>query len=129
MQSQEPVPQGYLAITIERVVEEIGHALDKHLLSKYDYVVVNSTVDLSYSMFDRLRSREWLNCWDISAALEMIDRHVFVQLGISIPLHRRDMNGNVTPISNPFCLWRGKIDDHKRKSKKISKGHRCTSAC
>jgi len=84
-------------------------------LGEDDSVVVNGAIELSYSMFNRLRSREWINCWDIAAALEMTDRPVFVQLGLSIPLHKKDTNGEVTSISNPFRHWREKIDGYKRK--------------
>ncbi|KAH8757116.1 hypothetical protein BGZ57DRAFT_908733 [Hyaloscypha finlandica] len=64
--------------------------------------MVNSAAELSCGMFDRLRSRAWLNCWDIAAALEMTNRPVFVRLGLSVPLHKKDTNGEVTPLSNPL---------------------------
>ncbi|CZR65293.1 uncharacterized protein PAC_15193 [Phialocephala subalpina] len=117
MQSQEPVPQGCLDTAINRVVKEISHVLGKHPLDKDDSIMVNSAIELSYGMFDRLRSREWLNCWEIAAALEMTDRPIFVQLGLSVPLHKKDANGEVTPISNPLRRWRKKIDDCRRKGK------------
>lgn len=75
--------------------------------------MVNGTVELSCGVFDRLRSREWLNFSDIAAALEMTDRPVFVRLGLSVPLHKKDANGEVTPLSNPLRRWRKKIDDYK----------------
>jgi hypothetical protein len=53
-------------------------------------------------MFDRLCSREWLNCWDITAALEMADRPVFMKLGLSVLLYKKGTSGEVTPLSNPF---------------------------
>lgn len=77
---------------------------------------------MSYGIFDKLRSKKWLNCWDIAAALEMIDRPAFVQLGISIPLHTKNTNGEVTPISNPLHQWRKKIDDDQRKGKNDLEG-------
>jgi hypothetical protein len=117
MQLQEPVPQGCLDTAIDRVVKEISHVLGKHPLDKDDSIMVNGAVELSYGMLDRLRSREWLNCWDIAAALEMTDRPVFVQLGLSVPLHKKDANGEVTPISNPLRRWRKKIDDCRREGK------------
>jgi hypothetical protein len=116
-QSQEPVPRGCLATAIESVVEGIGHVLGKHPLVEDDSVVINGSVELAYGMFDRLRSREWLNCWDIAAALEMTDRPAFVQLGLSIPLHDVDAKGDVTTILNPFRRWRTKIDDYRWKAK------------
>jgi hypothetical protein len=67
-------------------------------------------------MLDRLRSRDWLKCWDIAAALEMKDKPAFVQLGLSIPLHEVDADGEVTPVSNPFRRWRTTIDDYRRKA-------------
>ncbi|CAM6002786.1 unnamed protein product [Sphagnum balticum] len=100
--SQEPVPQGCLAVVIENVVEGIGHVLGKHPLFKDDSVVINGSAELTYGMFDRLRSQAWLNNWDIAAALEITNRPEFVQLGLSIPLHKADANGDVTPILNPF---------------------------
>lgn len=104
-------------IAIEHAVEKIGHVLGKHSLGKDDSLVLNGAIELSHGMFDRLRSGEWLNCWHIAAALEMTDRPMFVQLDISIPLHKRDVNGKFTPISNAFRRWRGKIDEHRRKCK------------
>jgi hypothetical protein len=73
-------------------------------------------------VFDRLRSWEWLNCWDIAAALEMTDRPVFVRLNLSVPLHKKDANGKVTPLSNPLRRWRKKIDDYRCKGKNDLKG-------
>jgi hypothetical protein len=64
--------------------------------------MVNGAVEIAYGMFDRLRCKDWLNHWDIAAALEMSDRPVFVKLGLSIPLHEKDANSELTPISNPF---------------------------
>lgn len=102
MQSQEPVLQGCLDAAIDRVVKETGHVLGKHPLGKDDFIMVNSAIELSCGMFDKLRSKEWLNCWDIAAALEMTNRLVFVRLGLSIPLHKKDANGEVIPLSNPL---------------------------
>jgi hypothetical protein len=113
MQQQEPVPQGCLDTAVARVVEGIGHVLGKHTLGDDDSIMVNGAAELSCGMFDRLRSRAWLNCWDIAAALEMTDRPVFVRLGLSVPLHKKDANGEVTPLSNPLRRWRKKIDDYK----------------
>jgi hypothetical protein len=110
MQQQEPVPQGCLDTAIEQVVEGIGHVLGEHSLYDNDSIMVNGAVELSCGMFDRLRSKDWLNCWDIAAALEMTDRPVFVKLGLSIPLHKKDANGEVTPLSNPLRRWRKNID-------------------
>jgi hypothetical protein len=117
MQSQEPVPQGCLDTAIDRVVEEIGHVLGKHPLGKDDSIMVNGAIEFSCGVFDRLRGREWLNCWDIAAALEMIDRPVFVRLGLSVPLHKKDENGGVTPVSNPLRRWRKKIDEYRCEGK------------
>ncbi|KAH6662961.1 hypothetical protein B0J14DRAFT_684879 [Halenospora varia] len=113
----EPVPQGCLDTAIDLVVEGLGRVLGKHPLGEDDSVMVNGAVEFSYGVLDRLRNREWLNCWDIAAALEMTDRPVFVQLGPSIPLHKNDVNGEVIPISDPLRRWRKKIDDYKRKGK------------
>jgi hypothetical protein len=109
--------EGWLDTAIDRVVEEIGHAFGKHPLDKDGSIIVNGTVELPYDIFKRLRSREWLNCWDIAAALEMTDRPVFVRLGLSIPLHEEDENSKVTPISKPFGRWRNQIDDYRREGK------------
>lgn len=98
---------------VARVVEEIGHVIGKHTLGDEDSIIVNGAVELSCGVFDRLRSREWLNFSDIAAALEMTDRPVFVRLGLSVPLHKKDANGEVTPLSNPLRRWRKRIDDYK----------------
>ncbi|KAH6690813.1 hypothetical protein BKA61DRAFT_684491 [Leptodontidium sp. MPI-SDFR-AT-0119] len=103
---KEPVPQSCFDTALDSVIEGVSHVLGKHPLGENDSVIVNGAVELSGGVFDRLRSREWLNCWDIAAALEMTDRPVLVHLGVSIPLHRKDANGEVTPISNPFGRWR-----------------------
>ncbi|TVY80732.1 hypothetical protein LSUE1_G005970 [Lachnellula suecica] len=86
---REPVPQGYLDTALDRVAKGIGHALGKHMLDDIDSII------------------------DIAAALEMTNRPVSVRLGLSIPLHKEDANGAVTPISNPLRRWRKKIDDSK----------------
>jgi hypothetical protein len=102
-----------LDTAVARVVEGIGHVLGKHTLGDDDSIMVNGAVELSCGVFDRLRSREWLNFSDIAAALEMTDRPAFVRLGFSVPLHKKDANGEVTPISNPLRRWRKQIDDYK----------------
>jgi hypothetical protein len=48
-------------LLFERVVKGVRHVLSKRTLGKDDSIIVNSIVELSYSLFDRLRSREWLN--------------------------------------------------------------------
>src|SRR6266498_4126872 len=122
MQQQEPVPQGCLGTAIKRVVEGISHVLGKHTLDEDDSIMVNGAVELSHGVFDRLRYRDWLQQWDIAAALEMSDRPVFVKLGLSIPLHEKDANGKITPISNPVRHWRKKIDEVDPDRVKISRG-------
>jgi len=82
--------------------------------------MVNGAVELSCGLFDRLRSREWLSCWDIAAALEMADRPMCVKLGLSIPLHKKRVSGELMPISNPLRRWRKTIDDYRRESKNSS---------
>jgi hypothetical protein len=111
-----------LDTAIEQVVEGIGHVLSKHSLGDNDSIMVNGAVELSCGMFDRLRSKEWLNCWDIAAALEMTDRPVCVKLGLSIPLHKKDANGEVTPLSKPLRRWRKNIDDYRCENKNDLKG-------
>lgn len=114
---QEPVSQGYLDNAVAQVVEEIGHVLGKHTLDDDDSIMVNGAVEMSCGVFDRFRSKEWLNFSDIAAALEMTDRPVFVRLGLSVPLHKKDTNGEVTPLSNPLRRWRKKIDDYRCEGK------------
>ena len=99
---QELVLQGCLDTAVDRVVEGIGHVLGKQTLSDDDSLIVNSVAELLCGVFDRLYSKEWLNFCDIVAALEMTDRPVFVRLGLSIPLYKKDANGEVTPLSNPL---------------------------
>ncbi|KAH7310352.1 hypothetical protein BKA65DRAFT_518923, partial [Rhexocercosporidium sp. MPI-PUGE-AT-0058] len=93
--SQEPVPQSCLDTTLDRVVEGVSHVLGNHPLGEDDSVVVNNIVELLSGFFDRLRSKEWLNYWDIAAALEMTNRPAFVHLGINILLHKKDANGKI----------------------------------
>ena len=88
--------------TVSQVVKGIGHVLGKHTLDDDDSIIVNSVVELSCSVFDRLYSREWLNYWDITAALEMTDRPVFIGLGLSVPVYKKEANGEVTPLANPL---------------------------
>jgi hypothetical protein len=121
-EQQEPVLQDHLDTAVDQVVEEIGHVLGKHTLDDDDSIMVNGAVELSCSVFDRLRSREWLNCWDIAAALEMTDRPVFVRLGLSVPLHKKEANGEATPLSNPLRRWRKKIDDYRCEGKNDPEG-------
>ena len=110
------MPQGSLDTAIERVVKGIGHVLGKHTLSDDDSIMVNGAVELLCGVFNRLRSSDWLTCWDIAAALEMTDRPVFVRLGLSVPLHKEGANG-VTPLSNALGRWRKKIDDYRCEDK------------
>ncbi|CZT06990.1 uncharacterized protein RAG0_12566 [Rhynchosporium agropyri] len=104
-----------LDTALDHVVERVSHLLGKHLLNnENDAIIVNGTVEIPSSMFNRLKSREWLKCWDIAAALEMTDRPAFVYLGVSIPLHEKDENGEVTSISSPSGRWRKDIDSYMR---------------
>jgi hypothetical protein len=100
-----------LDTAVDRVVKGIGYILGKHTLSDDDSLMVNSAAKLSCSVFDRLRSKEWLNFYDITAALEMTNRPVFVRLGLSILFHKKDTNGEVTPLSNPLRCWGKQIGD------------------
>ena len=107
---------------VDQVVEGIGYVLSKRTLGNDDSIIVNGAVELSCSLFDRLRSREWLNCWDIAAALEMTDRPMFVKLGLSVPLYKKDANGEVGRLSNPLRRWRKKIDDYRSEGKNDLEG-------
>ncbi|TVY15624.1 hypothetical protein LARI1_G009016 [Lachnellula arida] len=109
--------QSCLDTAITGVVKGIGHVLGKHTLGDDDTIMVNGTVELSCGIFDRLCSRGWLNCWDIAAVLEMTDRPVFMRLGHSVPLHKNDEYGGVTPNSNPLRRWRRKIDEYRCEGK------------
>jgi hypothetical protein len=53
---------GCLDTAVDQVVEGIGHVLGKHTLGDDDSIIANGAVELSCGVFDRLRSREWLNC-------------------------------------------------------------------
>lgn len=117
IQQQEPVPQGCLDTAIEQVVEGIGNILGKHKLGDDNSIIVNSSVELLYGVFDRLCLRAWLNDWDIAAALEMTDRPLFVRLGLSVLLHKEDAYSEVTHLLNPLRRWRKKIDNHRYKDK------------
>jgi hypothetical protein len=111
-----------LDTAVGQVVKGIGYVLGKYTLGNNNSIIVNGAVELSYSVFDRLRSREWLNYWDIAAALEMTDRPVFVRLGLSIPLYKKEANGEVTPLPNPLCRWRKKINDYRCEGKNDPNG-------
>ncbi|CZR68400.1 uncharacterized protein PAC_18299 [Phialocephala subalpina] len=121
MQPQEPVPQGCLDTAIDRAIEGIGHVLGKHSLGEDDSIMINGAVELSCGVFDRLRSKKWLKCWDIATALEMTDKPVFVKLGL-YPLYEKDTNGEVTPLSNPLRRWRKKIDEYRREGENDLEG-------
>ena len=116
-QSQEPVPQRCLDNAIDRAVEQICRVLGKRPLDQEDSTLVNGTVELSYSMFDRLRSKAWLSCWDITAALNMTDRPASVKLGLSVPLHEEHTNSENTPHPNPLGRWREQIDEYRCQGK------------
>ena len=107
---------------VGQVVEGIGHILGKHALDDGESIMVNGAAELSCGLFDRLRFQGWLNCWDIAAALEMTDRPVFVRLGLSVPLHKNDANGEVMRLSNPLRRWRKKIDDYRCEDKNDLEG-------
>jgi hypothetical protein len=114
LKQQELVPQGYLDTAVNRIIERISHVLGKETISDNDTMIVNGAAELLCGMFNRLRSKEWLHCWDITAALEMTDRPVFAKLGPSIPLHNKDANGKITPLLTPLRRWRSTIDNYKR---------------
>jgi hypothetical protein len=114
------VPKGCLETSTTRVTNEIGQMLDKNDLNDEDCVWINGTTELYCGIFNRLRSKEWLNCWDIAVALEMTDRPAFVRLGLSIPLHKTEKTGEITLISNPLRGWRMKIDNDKHEAKNHS---------
>lgn len=80
-------------------------------------MTINGIIHISHGMLHRLRHKEWLTCWDIAAALEMVDRTMSVKLSLSIPLHTEGSSGNSTPISNPFHRWKRTIDDYRRQDK------------
>jgi hypothetical protein len=52
----------------------------------------------------------------------MTDRPAFVMLGLSVPLHKNDTNGEVTRLSNPLRRWRKKIDDNRCEGKNDLEG-------
>jgi len=91
-----------LVTTIGQVVKEIGHILGKYTLDNNNSIIVNSAVKLLYSVFDRLYSREWLNYWDIITALEITNRPVFVRLGLSVSLYKKEANGEAMPLLSPL---------------------------
>jgi hypothetical protein len=107
------LPQGCLETAVDQVVREIGQVHGEHALGDKDAIIVNGGVEFPHGMLDRLRSRDWLNCWDIAAALEMADRPVYVKLGLSIPLHEKDTNGEITTLLNPLRRWRKEIDKYR----------------
>jgi hypothetical protein len=109
------VPPGCLETAIDRVVREIGQVCGEQSLIDEDAITINGSVEIPNGMFDRLRSQEWLNCWDIAAALEMADRPIYVKLGLSVPLHKEDTNGVITPTLEPLHRWRKKIDEYRYK--------------
>jgi len=49
--------------------------------------------------------------WTIAAAMELTDKPSCVRYGLSVPLHD---DKSVRPITNPFGLWRRKIDEYRR---------------
>ena len=113
---QEPVLQGCLDTAVNQVVEGIGHVLGKYTLSKDDSIIVNSVVELSCSVFNRLCSQQQLNCQDIVAALEITNRPVIVRLSLSVLLYKKDVNSKATPLLNPLCYQREKINNSKGKN-------------
>jgi hypothetical protein len=111
-----------LDTAVSQVIKGIGYILNKYILDNNDSVIVNSIVELLYSIFNRLYSKEWLNYWDITAALEITNRPVFVRLGLSIPLYKKEANGKVILLPNPLYYWRKKIDNYRYKGKNDSNG-------
>lgn len=102
---------------VNQVVKRISRVLGKHTLNDNDSIMVNNAVELPCSVFNRLRSENWLHCWDITAALEITNRPVFVKLGLGIPLHRKDANSEITPVLHPLRGWRTAIDNYRREGK------------
>jgi hypothetical protein len=89
-----------LDTTIGQVIKGIGYILDKYIFDNNNSIIINSIVKLLYSIFNRLYSKEWLNYWDIIAALEITNRLVFIRLGLSISFYKKEVNGKAISFSN-----------------------------
>jgi hypothetical protein len=102
-----------LNTALDQVSETISGVLGEQPLGQDRSVSVSETADLSSGIFDRIRSKAWLSCWDIAAALNITDRPASVKLGYCVPLHEEDADGKVTTLANPFRRWRQKIDEYR----------------
>ncbi|KAH8587331.1 hypothetical protein B0O99DRAFT_642099 [Bisporella sp. PMI_857] len=114
---REPVPQSYMEMALDQLVEKISHMLGKNSLSDDDSIMVNGETELLCGMFDRFRFKKWLKCYDIAVALAMTDIPAFMKVGRSISLHKKDRKGKVTALSEPFSRWKKDIDMYRRESK------------
>ena len=85
--------------------------LDKENFDDGDSVMVNGAVDLPCAAFAQLRSGQRLDMWIIAAAMELIDKPLYVRYGYSVPLDDLDENGNIFSIQQPLARWRKKIDE------------------
>jgi hypothetical protein len=52
----------------------------------------------------------------------MTDRPVFVRLGLSVSLYKKDTNSKVISLLNLLRRWRKKIDNYRYKDKNDLKG-------
>ncbi|KAJ9130031.1 hypothetical protein NKR23_g12371 [Pleurostoma richardsiae] len=104
-------------ISEDSTTAQAGHLADKvrNLLSKPgvepDTVMIRDNIELPVDSINRIRRGQWLDMWIIAAAMELTDKPSCVRYGLSVPLHD-DKSGR--PITNPFGLWKRKIDEYRR---------------
>ena len=75
--------------------------------------MVRDAIELSIASLDRLRPGRWLDMYIIAAAMELSDRPPYVRYGLSVALDGHNKAGEKIPNTNPFGLWRRKIDEYR----------------
>lgn len=75
-------------------------------------VLVGDAVELTRESLEMLRPGQRLDNWLLGAAMELVDKPSCVRYGLCVPLDEHK-DGKRVVITNPFGLWRRKIDEYR----------------
>ncbi|KAL2782867.1 hypothetical protein BJX66DRAFT_319638, partial [Aspergillus keveii] len=107
-----------LDTAIDHLVELVStKVLNKATPESGDTVAINSSIELSCEIFNRLRPGKWLDSWTIMALMQISDRPAYVKYDLSIPLDEPGSDGQIRQIKRPLASWAKKITQHRREAK------------
>jgi hypothetical protein len=91
--------------------------LSKRKLEDDDGIAINNNVELSSSIFQRLRREEWFDDWMMMAAMDISDKPFFVRHGKSIPLDDVGRTRRIKPYERPLAAWARKITEFRKQAR------------